>query len=129
MAATNSERWRQIEQIFHAALAVDPGQRPALIRTACQGDEEFQREVASLLSAAEMPALVDRSLWQGGATDRLSDGSQFGCYRIEGFIGEGGMGGVYRARDLNLGREVAFKVLAGAVARDPGSLRRLARTI
>jgi serine/threonine-protein kinase len=41
-------------------------------------------------------------------------------YRIEGLIGEGGMGRVYRATQLNLGRQVALKVLAPTLLDDTG---------
>jgi serine/threonine protein kinase len=45
-------------------------------------------------------------------------------YEIEGLIGEGGMGRVYRARDTQLGRAVAIKLLSPIFAVDPERLRR-----
>jgi serine/threonine protein kinase len=54
-------------------------------------------------------------------------GQTVGPYRILDKLGEGGMGEVYRARDTNLGREVAIKVLLAAVAADPDRLARFDR--
>ena len=49
----------------------------------------------------------------------LSVGSRLGPSSVTAKIGEGGMGGVYRARDTKLDRDVALKVVPQAFMRDP----------
>jgi serine/threonine protein kinase/Tfp pilus assembly protein PilF len=57
----------------------------------------------------------------------LLNGTRLGTYEIIGPLGAGGMGEVYRAKDLRLGREVALKVLPAEVASSPDRLARFER--
>src|SRR5215831_17073743 len=57
----------------------------------------------------------------------LSVGNHLGAYEVLAFIGAGGMGEVYRARDTKLKRDVALKVLPDAFAKDPGRMLRFQR--
>jgi len=90
------DRWRQVEQLYHSALAREEPERDAFLRAACPGDEELRGEVRSLLEQTES-GLLDHPL-------------QLGPYQIVGIIGAGGMGAVYQARDTRLNRMVAIKV-------------------
>jgi serine/threonine protein kinase len=54
----------------------------------------------------------------------LATGTRIGPYEITGFIGAGGMGEVFRARDTRLNREVAIKLLPASFAADEDRLRR-----
>src|SRR6266542_1272903 len=57
----------------------------------------------------------------------LADGARLGPYEILAAIGAGGMGEVYRARDIRLKRDVAIKVLPSEFAADPERLARFRR--
>jgi serine/threonine-protein kinase len=57
----------------------------------------------------------------------LTIGTQLGSHEITALLGKGGMGEVYRARDLKLKREVAIKILPDEFSRDDDRLRRFQR--
>jgi eukaryotic-like serine/threonine-protein kinase len=57
----------------------------------------------------------------------LDPGAQLGPYHIDGLLGAGGMGEVYRAHDSRLGRNVAIKIVPAAIARDADALARFER--
>ena len=58
---------------------------------------------------------------------QVDTGARLGHYQIAGALGKGGMGEVYLAQDVRLGRRVALKVLPAASADDQDSLARFIR--
>ena len=59
----------------------------------------------------------------------ITVGTQLGSHVVTGFIGRGGMGEVYRARDTKLKRDVAIKVLPEEFSRHPDRVRRFQRNL
>lgn len=127
------ERWQQMKDLYHSALELRPAQRPAFLRQACAGDAEMHGELDALLAQVTGDRLLDETLL-GLAPDlpaELVDPTrtqqhQVGQYRVEGLLGAGGMGQVFRATDTKLNRPVAIKFLSGDV-RDRAARRRFQR--
>jgi serine/threonine protein kinase len=119
-------RWRRVEEIYQAAAERQPEERAAFLAAACAGDEDLRREVESLLAQPTADGMLDRPAWAPEAT-RLTAGQQVSHYQIQGKLGEGGMGAVYRAYDTQLRRLVALKVLPPEYASDPERRSRLLR--
>jgi serine/threonine protein kinase len=119
-----AERWQEIKDVLHRALQVSPKHRAAFLDQACDGDSSLHGEVESLLAADDQ---ARSSFLQSPPPLHLGKGTRLGDYEIQSLLGAGGMGEVYRARDVRLRREVAIKVLTAAFASDADRLRRFER--
>jgi serine/threonine protein kinase/Tol biopolymer transport system component len=127
------ERWKQVEELYHAARSRPSGERVAFLVDRCRDDQSLQREVESLLSEPEaddgfldMPVHTAAHI-ASGVTPAAMCGHTLGAYHLQTLLGAGGMGEVYRARDSKLGRDVAIKILPRAVTSDPDRLARFER--
>jgi Tol biopolymer transport system component len=126
-----AERWQRIAAICDAALDVADGERDTFLAKACDGDAALRQDVQALLAVDREISPLDQPVWVADhllvPPATLAIGETVGGYRIEGVLGAGGMGQVYRARDSRLGRSVALKVLPDDAAADPERRARFMR--
>ena len=121
-------RWARVKGVFLDALELPAAERAAFVSAAVGGDAALCTEVESLLandadagSFCEIPAAA---LLGGDAqsavapSPQLAPGARIGDYEIVRFIAVGGMGEVYRARHVLIGRDVAIKMVRPDLAAD-----------
>ena len=132
------KEWQHVKDLFHAALQHEPSARANFLDQACSGNSELRHELQSLLESYEKsgefidgPAYQAASEWLPQA-QALNVNEKIGRYEILASLGRGGMGEVYLARDVTLGRKVAIKLLPGFFTGSSDRLRRFeqeARTV
>src|SRR6266705_4776765 len=119
------ERWQQIKVLLQSALEREPAQRSAFLAEACADDESLRSDVESFIGSYEQAGdFIEAPAFELMA-DSLTNlqgasfiGHSLGPYKILEHIGAGGMGDVYLAEDVRLGRKVAVKLLPLGFTRD-----------
>jgi len=116
------EDWQRAKPILAAALELDSARRTSFLKDAC-ADASLREEIQSLIVTHEQ---AGTSLLKPAPNAHLtlSKGTRLGDFEILSLLGAGGMGEVYRARDLRLERGVAIKVLPRFFSLDPERLHR-----
>ncbi len=131
----DAERWKQIDEVFDAALELEPAARAGFLSERCGGNVELKRQVESLLVAHEKAGgFIETSAMKVAARAVAGDTVYatrpervIGPYRVLSLLGTGGMGEVYLAEDTRLGRRVALKFLPLPFVSDPDRVRRFER--
>jgi serine/threonine protein kinase len=143
------ERVERVKHLLASALARPPAEREAFLDSACAGDTELRREVALYLHSGDKteqftynparetvfdpPSNASPLFSNESVEHQVPDtedgwiGKEFGKYKIEKRLAEGGMGIVYLANDSQLGRDVALKILPRFFSMDKERLQRFHR--
>ncbi|MCC7012594.1 MAG: protein kinase [Planctomycetes bacterium] len=118
------ERHALLTRLFVEASELAGAERAAFLERACAGDAPLRAELDELFQGAgQRVSLLDETDTQaraGGLLGLLADaeerwiGSEIGGCRIVEFIGAGGMGAVFRARQSQPPRDVALKLVRSA---------------
>ena len=126
-----TERWKKAFDLFQSAIERAPEERAAFLDESCHEDEDMRREVESLLTSheraenfIEVPAFKVAPEFVPNESGGAMIGKLIGHYQIESLIGVGGMGEVYLARDKELGRKAALKLLPDSLTTDDAQLSR-----
>ena len=139
MKKTKFEHWDQIDRIYNSAVNLEPGEREAFLKQACLGDESLRKDIERLFEHQqeaeqfiESPAIemLGREIAADSKPSKKTSsmiGKEVTHYRIVEQLGSGGMGVIYKARDLKLNRLVALKFLPEELMQDQALQKRLRR--
>jgi serine/threonine protein kinase len=124
-----SEEWRRICAVLDRLSEIEPSAREAALDDACRAEGVVIEQVrpffeahdqASRLPEYVAPSVVAAALDQTKLQrNRIVAGHRFGAYEVIDLLGEGGMGEVYKARDIRLGRSVAIKIVRSDLSENP----------
>ena len=127
-------RWKKVESLYQAALALPAAGRLAILEAECSHAPELRKDVESLLKYADQ---CDRVLQLqlhdqlvAASPARLESGMILGGrFRIDRLLGSGGMGEVFQAWDTVLDEEVALKVIRSNIVGREDLLPRFKREV
>jgi len=129
------ELWQRLKSLFHAALEKNAEERDAFVSVACGGDVELKSHLKKLLDAEAQstgsfggPLAAVADFFPGSGTRFQDEEMVLGRFRIIRLIGRGGMGEVYEAEDLQLGR-IALKTVRREIALSPGAFERFRQEV
>lgn len=119
------DRWQQIKEIFHSAQERPLAERPDFLSEVCGDDTSIREEVEALLTAdagnenfLTSPAFEFAAGMLANEAAEFAAGERVGRYEILCSLGAGGMGQIYLARDAQLGRNIALKLISQEFATD-----------
>jgi eukaryotic-like serine/threonine-protein kinase len=117
--AVNSEKFRQLEDLFHEAVSLTPPQRDDFITRGCGDDADLRDALKRMLAAdgagspvARVQEEIERVVQATLAGAGESPGDRIDRYLLKDRIGEGGFGVVYLAEQISpVRRDVALKII------------------
>ena len=132
----DAERWEHVSNLLQSVLEIPVEYQEEFLRESCAGNTDLLDEVLTLLSAhREAGSFLKEPLVNiskrfaecesSGVGSPPMTGQTISHYRVLGELASGGMGVVYQAEDINLGRRVAMKFLPADVVNDSAAFERL----
>ncbi len=117
---SSSDRWNQLETLFHKSLELEPEARSAFLDDTCGEDTELRKELDALLDEVdkstnllEQPVFeAAQSVFTESKRDAIDPGTIIGQYEIISLLATGGMGEVWLAEQKQpVRRRIALKLI------------------